>query len=73
MKVSIRELCEIFKVSHQKLYPVLGRFEFDRFFLGKEQRTRYFDLNIESGKLLRKWLKPRSSKGGCYKVKQRRA
>ena len=68
MIVSIKDLCEIFKVSHSKIYSILGRSEFDRFFREKIKTTRYFELNDESKELLKKWTKPRTKKDGSYEI-----
>ena len=71
MKVSIRELCEIFKISHSKIYSILGRSEFDRFFRGKKEKTRYFELNEESENLIKKWIKRRTRKNGTHEITDR--
>ena len=66
MRVTIKELSEIFKVSPTKIHTIIGRAEFDKFHLKKINRKIYFELNEYSGKLLEKWVKPRTKKGGYY-------
>lgn len=71
MKKSVRELCDIFKISHSKLYAIIGRPELSRFFAEKIKKTRYFDLNEESEKLIKKWVKRRTRKNGTHEIKDK--
>lgn len=71
MKYSIRELCEHFKISHSKMYVIIGRDEFQKFYVDKVHKTRYYDLNEESEKLIKKWAKRRTRKNGTHEMTKR--
>lgn len=69
MKISIKQLCEYFKISRSKLDIIISRPEYNSFYLGKEGRTQYFDLNEESEALIKKWVKRRTRKNGKHELK----
>lgn len=71
MKKSVRELCDIFKISHSKMYVIIGRDEFQKFYVDKEHKTRYYDLNEESEAIIRKWAKRRTRKNGTHEIQDR--
>lgn len=71
MIVSVKDLCEMFKISHSKIYVIIGRSEFSRFYINKKGRTRYFELNEESEPILQKWIKRRTRKNGTHEIQDR--
>jgi transposase len=71
MIVSVKDLCEMFNISHSKIYVIIGRSEFSRFYIHKKGRTRYFELNEESEPILKKWIKRRTRANGTHEIQDR--
>ena len=71
MKKSVRELCDIFKISHSKMYVIIGRDEMQKFYVDKISKTKYYDLNEESEAIIKKWAKRRTRKNGTHEIQDR--
>jgi hypothetical protein len=71
MKKSVSELCDIFKISRSKMYVIIGRNEFQKFYVDKISKTQYYDLNEESEAIIRKWAKRRTRKNGTHEIQDR--
>lgn len=71
MKKSVSELCDIFNISHSKMYVIIGRDEFQKFYVDKISKTKYYDLNEESEAIIRKWAKRRTRKNGTHEMNKR--
>lgn len=71
MKKSVSELCDIFNISHSKMYVIIGRDEFQKFYVDKISKTKYYDLNEESEAIIKKWAKRRTRKNGTHEIQDR--
>lgn len=71
MNVSIKQMCELFNISHSKMYVIIGRPEMEKYYLYKDSKTKYYELNEESEALIRKWAKRRTRKNGTHEIKDR--
>jgi predicted DNA-binding WGR domain protein len=53
------------------MYVIIGRPEMEKYYLYKDSKTKYYELNKESEALIRKWAKRRTRKNGTHEIKDR--